>query len=763
MKSLFAIFVLLLGLLCLCEARSQNVKYRKTYLQPWEQRPNFNHSVDSAFANADAVVLNEETEWQINDRQNTTIVTKRSRIKILTQQGAAQCSWVALPQGTDIASEYSDVPLMQRNYVHRPKYFDLDITLFHARILKPNQQLKTVIPEDSVQTETLQYNNRTRFAYSYHFYLDGLQPGDILETEYSYFLPFMFDYRRIFFNGNLPIQNYTLKITAPAREYMVYHLANGTPPPDTLKSKQAPDYNLTYTWNLQHLAGCITEPGARPYADLPHLVYYAHNKAYGIWQNDQITQFKPYTWSYFAYDLVNFRSLNLQKTRRRLSAKAIALNIFFKTQTAGIGEDKPILRLLQIHKTLAHDFDYQTDGDPFANTDERMAKITSGQRELILREMSKNQQFQGVFNRISDIPFTDVITEGYFGLTDAKPERIPQCLARGYLLNINRYEIYEELLTRLREDYFRVLVSDIRIGQLNPDTCLPIFGGDMLYSVGTAGNLFYLYPKNRRFGYELNELPFYLENTHALHIWQMADNHANPATARFFETPVSLAAQNYRITNSKVTVNLNSQQVSFDTKLSLSGQFSTILREFYQYHSQDSTLNERYYRHVAAISVNTATEEPIILQHNLQYPFNAELRLKYSDNSLITQVNDSVFIVNLHNWVQHVITDNFNASGRQLPFYPDFEGTDTYHYYLEFNEPIKISKFKDLPLEIGNEFGSYTFSIEQQSPTVVLIHSVFKIGTPRLLPQQAGMAAQIFNSIKQVEAATLKVIRLQQE
>jgi len=762
MKNPAALFVLLLALFCAHVLTAQNVKYRKTYLQPWEQRPNFDHAVDSAFAHADAVVLSEETEWRMNDRQNTTTVTKRSRIKILTKQGAAQCSRTAVPQGADPASEYSDVPLAYRENLHRPKYFDLDITLFHARILKPNQQLKTVIPEDSIQTETLQYNNKPRFAYSYHFYIEGLQPGDILETEYSYFLPFMFDFRRIFFNGVLPVQEYTLKITAPAREYLIFHLANGAPPPDTLQSKQAPDYNLTYTWNLQHLAGCLNEPGARPYADLPHLVYYAHNKAYGIWQNDQITVFRPYTWSYFAYDLVNFRSLNLQKTRRRLSSKAVALNNFFKNQTAGIAEDKPLLRLFQLHKTIANDFDYRSDSDPFTSTDERMAKITSGQRELILREMSKNQQFQGVFNRISAIPFTDIITEGYFGLTDAKPEKIPQCLGGGYLLNTNRYEIYEELLTRLKEDYFRVIAADKRIGQLNPDTCLPVFGGDLLYSVNNGGNLFYLYPKNRRFGYELNELPFYLENTTALHIWQMADNHGNPAAARFFQTPVSLTTQNYRTTNSKVSVNLSSKQISFDTKLSLSGQFSTILRGFYQYRSQDSTLNERYYRHVAAVSAQTNNTAPIIMKHDLQYPFNAELRLQYTDNTLLKQENDSTCLINLRNWIQHIITDNFTATDRQLPFYPDFEGADTYHYYLEFNEPVKIARFKDLPLELNNEFGSYTFSIEQQTPTVVLIHSVFKVETPRLLPQHAGMAAQIFNSIKQVEAATLKVIRLKQ-
>ncbi len=736
----------------------QNTKYRKTYLQAWEQRPDFEHQIDSAFLGEDAVILSEFTEWSLNNRFNSTLVTTHRRVIILTTQGITTGSRVNIPEVIDPTSEYSDISVDERGGIYRPKYFDLEINFFKARILKPNGQLKIVSPKDVIQEEQFRYNNRDRIAYSYHFTIPEVEAGDIVEISYSWYLPFVFDWKRFFLHNLLPIQSRVFQLTVPARELTLLHLHNGMLPPDTLKSPKAPDFNHTYVWNMNRLPACLYEPNARLHADLPHITYYLHNKAYGVLKNDEFVQFLPYTWTYFSYDMVSFRHIKTHKTKRLLSSKEIVLNNFFADQTYGIGKEYPYMRIAKIQNTLAEDFKYFYEKDPFSTTDERMSKLKSSHREIILKEMDKNLHFQGPFDRLSNVLFTEVLTEGYLGLTDAKREKVAQCFWNNYLLNINRYVVYEGLLTRMKEDFYRVLVADKRIGQIKADTCLPVFGQELIYSVKCKNELAFVYPKNRRFGYQVNELPFYLENTPSLHIWQMADSHLNPKVVQVYPTPGSETLQNYRTTNVKVQVNLQTKQLLFESKLALSGQFSTLIRGFYQYNSIDSTVNPRYYRHFAKLSDATQITSKPEINVQSDYPFKADIRLQYTDNTLITQPNNSTYQINLSNWIQHILADGFNAQKRTLPFYPDFKGTDTYNYYLEFDRDVRIEGFKDLPLTVDNEFGIYTFDIKQPNPHTMIIQSSFKTIADRLEANQVNLIAQIYNYVKQLENASLTVV-----
>ncbi|QQS30711.1 MAG: hypothetical protein IPM47_07225 [Sphingobacteriales bacterium] len=735
----------------------QNTKYRKTYLQPWEQRPDFEHTISPEFLDQDAVILSESTEWTFNNRFNSTLVTTHRRVKILTAKGITTGATINIPEVTDPSSEFSDLTVYHRKGIHRPKFFDLEIIHFKARILKPDGQLKIVLPEDTIQTEKLLYSNRDRFAYSYHFTIPQAVPGDIVEISYSWYLPFVFDWKRIFLHLPLPAQTRTFHLTVPSRELLLLHLHNGLPAPDTLFSTKAPDFNHTYTWKLTNLPACLYEPNARLYADLPHLTFYLHNKAFGILRNDEFVAFKPYTWNYFSYDMVSFRDIKIHKTKRFLSSKELALNSFFSEQTQNIDKDQAFKLMEKLQKTLAEEFEYIYEQDYFNNNDERMAKIGSSRREIILKELNKDLQFQGPFDRISNQLYAHVLTEGYRGLTDAKREKVALGIKNKQMLNINRYVIYEGLLTRVKKDFFRVLVSDKRIGKINPDTCLPVFGQVLMYSFQSNNELTFVFPKNSRFGYQLNELPFYLENTPSLHIWQMADSHLNPKTTQFFQTPVTSLIYNFRTSNIHVKVNLNTNQLNFNSKITLSGQYSTLIRGFYQYNVIDSTVNPGYYRHLSRLSDKSTPSAKPEIQIQEGYPFKTEIQLNYKDNSLLTKVNDTTYRISLTNWIQHVIVEGLNVRKRTLPFYSDFTGTDTYNYYLEFDRDIYIEAFKDLPLAINNDFGTYSFDIRQTKENSISIQSVFKTKAERIPADGMFAVEEVYKYIRQMENASVTI------
>ncbi|HRI27465.1 MAG TPA: DUF3857 domain-containing protein [Chitinophagales bacterium] len=736
---------------------AQNTGYRKTYKQPYKNPPDTLCAVHPRFANAPAVELQHFTNIKVNNRFFTTLLSGSVRTHILTQQGAQMCSVFSLPESFDPLYERSDLPATGTNQIHRPKFFDLDILYFHARIIKPNGKTVTLQPQDSIQAEVMHYDGLARTAYSYHFIFNDLQPGDVLEVEYACYLPFMIDYRRIFMHSLLPIQERIFELTLPLNEQVYTYLFNGLAPPDTLHKPAERQYH-TLRWQMCNLAPALAELQANAALNLPHLFFYFHNKAFGDYENDQIVRFQPYTWSYYAYDMVGFRSINLQKTQRLMSYKEIALNIFYQKQTQTFTHKQAPQKLNRLIETLNTRFDYRTEPDALITADERVAKLGAFYRERLLKELNHRLFYHSMFDRISTVPFTDVVTEGYIGLTDAKREKVAMSIANNYLINTNRYEIYEGLLTRLEQDYYKVIAPDARISRLLPDTCLPVLGAEILYAMEHNDSLYYVFPKNNKFGYHVNELPFYLQGIPALHIWQMADNRFSPKVTFVAPTPLTGDTQtNRRFTQVNAAVNLSQNTTDFYAIITLSGQYATLLRGFYAHKTTDFTINPLYYRHPALLTPYTVLHSQKIEETQPHFPYTTQIHLTYSDNSLITPLTHTTYRLNLHHFAQHVFTHNFEAEGRNQPFYPDFAGTDEFQYTLQFEQPVFLPDDINQNITLHNELGQYALSITQTTPTTILFTSAFTTTATRVLPTKTAYVAAIYQQLQATEQATLTI------
>ena len=59
-------------------------------------------------------------------------------------------------------------------------------------------------------------------------------------------------------------------------------------------------------------------------------------------------------------------------------------------------------------------------------------------------------------------------------------------------------------------------------------------------------------------------------------------------------TPESQIADNYRQVAGLIKIDLQDNTLNFNGKISLSGQYSTLLRNFYQYNLIDPTINALY-------------------------------------------------------------------------------------------------------------------------------------------------------------------------
>lgn len=750
---------------------AQYTKYKQQAAPMWQvQQPTF-APIDTMFRQDDAVILSEKNEWTMNDIEYSTIFKKHIAIQFLTPQGLAKYNRINIPETTDPQREYADLPLSKREAMHRPKYFDLELLYITARLIKPDGTVRFITLQDSIETENLWFNAFEYRAYSYHFSCRQAEVGDILEVQYQYYLPFVFDYRRLFFHGNLPKQEYELQINYHPRQYYIWQAQNGAHYTDSVKT----DKNTRLTWHYKNLPACIDEANAQPHRDLPHIQYYIHNKNFGEWDELKITKYMPYTWTYFTHDQVGFRSSVKYKHKTKLNRKEVALNQFYEKY----GSDTllPLPRWAKIQQDLNDNFNYQALADATMNIDPRMQQLTQfplnqapinrlilNRRQLnqsplqkLLKEMTNGYMYNGIIDILIDDPTMQLNVESGRNMSAAQLENIPEALNKQLLKNTNVQSIYTGLLNRLDAPYYKVLLNDRRVASLNTDQFQPLWGENRLWAMHIKGNIFYITPKNRRFGYQLNELPFYLENIPSVHIAQLTDSYKNPDVMLFYSTPNSDIRDNMRTTDVKMNIKLAQKEAKCEAKVVLNGQYSTLIRENYLYGTQDSSINQQYYQRPDQLSTRTTAAQPIIEKKETQFPYKTQVRLVYNDNTLLAKPNDTIYTLSLKGLIQHVIDTKLTAQKRDLPYYADFKGIDIFRYQIIFDQPIKLQNAHELATIINNKFGTYHFKITQANPQTLSLQSEFITRTDRIAPEHIADVAQIFEAIKIIDKQKIRI------
>lgn len=756
MKTLLFAFAIALFASCLTLS-AQYLKYRQLLPPPWKvQNPLF-EATDSLFIGEDAVILSEKNEWRMDDLQMTTTFKKNIAIRFLTPQGIAQYNNIVIPETNDPSRDYADLPTERRSKVHRPKYFDLELLYISARIIKPDGTVRFVSLQDSIETEPLLFNSRRYAAYAYSFRCPRVEVGDILEVQYQYFVPFLLDYRRLFFHGNLPKQQYQLNITYHPREYYVWQPQNGAIYTDSVKTNK----EVRLTWRYQNLPGCMNEPNAQPHNDLPHLQYYIHNKNYGTWSDIALTDYLPYTWKYYTHDWVGFRSSVQYKHTTKLNRKEVALNQFYRQYADTTTTSHPLRSWANLQRVLNNDFSYYAQSDAFANLDPRLGHLSRLYMRRLLRNVHRGYVYHGIFDRLDEDPTLQLTVEADRDIAENQLENIPLALSRQKLKNINIESIYTGLLNRIGEPYYRVLLNDRRIAALHAEQCQPLWGENRLLAMHTQNQVFYITPKTRRFGYHINELPFYLENVPSVHIAQLTDSYNSPNVLEFYGTPQSTAADNLRTTDVLMKLKLNDREARCEARIVLSGQYSTLIRENYQYGSRDSSINQQYYLRPSQLSQRSTAAAPVIEKQEEQFPYRTQIKLAYNDNALLEHPNDSTYTLSLRNWVQHVIVEPLNSNKQQqryLPYYTDFQGSDIFRYQIVFDQPIRLVPVDGCPIHIKNKFGMYDLTIAQTTPTTIVLHAELITQTDRIAPEQITDVRQIYDAVHEIGKQKIIVI-----
>jgi len=323
--------------------------------------------------------------------------------------------------------------------------------------------------------------------------------------------------------------------------------------------------------------------------------------------------------------------------------------------------------------------------------------------------------------------------------------------------DISRYDVYVALILKLRLDYFTAYVCDKRVGEINDEFFAPMYDSDYLFAILLKNErLHYLYPKKSRFGYYLNEIPFYFENTKArlvhLNDYRGFKDPIN-TDLRQIMLPGSVIKENTRRNNILVKINLDTLSTVFNARIFLNGQYSTLTRGVYQYNHKDETINNLYNTKIWELNddVEVISQETKVTSK--EFPFPTIVNTKYQFNNLLKVKNDT-FSLNLKNWFNHVIYNDFDTTDRQLDFYPDFYGKDSYVYYLQFDKNIQLINSLEKK-NIINEFGELAISVEQIKPNTVKISTIFITTNSIITADKINAVKEIYDEIQRLNNSHL--------
>jgi len=655
-----------------------------------------------------AIILSENSSIAIIGKKTgfiSFIITKKLKIKILNENGVKRFSTIKLPELFD--PTYFDHSTEARN-IGNYYYSNYTMEFFRAK-LNSNTEYSPKASKKEIQSVFIQNKYNSLFVSEYE--IDNIHSGDTLELAYEYSIPFKDNPNtltsiRVFFNSDLYKEQFNLTLSHPINLITNVGSFNNANPDSVSENKQ----QKQYFWKRNQLAGCIDEPNSRPYLSLPYFVLSIKPKEYMYtlpysYEEKFIPSYVMAIYGREASHLNILRSVD-QGVK---TSQFLQIDKFIASKTEGITNDSLNLQKLKnIHNAITNEFAFANDTDVF----------------------------KGI---------------------DIRDERIGDYLSAQTLRDISRYTTYVALISKIGLNYFTAYLMDKRIGELSETFISPMFDGDYLIAPFLKnGKVHFIYPKKSKFGYYLDELPFYFENTKTqlINVDDYLD-YKKPMKEQFrtIKTLSSSVANNSRKSNVMVDVDIENLTTKFDAKILLLGQYSTLTRGLYKSNFIEPSINKKYGQKIWEIDNNAKLIKQEIVSEEKEFPFKTSIKAQYSCNNIVKK-EGVVYSISLNNWFNHIICPNFSDK-RYLDFYPDFCGTDTYSYLIQFAKNVKL-KQEFQKIEVKNSFGNLVVSIDQPQPNTIRITSYLGVVSEQVSANKANEVKEIFDTIQNLNAKLLE-------
>lgn len=554
----------------------------------------------------------------------------------------------------------------------------------------------------------------------YRINVEGLSVGDTIRIYYKYHFPLKKNFddiisTRVFHNDAFPRRSYYMAWSFDQRlnPDTVFYMSR----PVVLKD----EHMATLVWKLRNLPGALDEPGSYIYEDLPWFVFSPrpadcfkrHVLKFGINNADDQDAWFP---SWFVENGPDE-------------------NKFIKGQVRVIGK---------------------------INQDENQAlrRVYDSIVRNCQDDLTNRRKLLSIARFINEKVKLDSDFESYMSRRGFVTDKPGSDLEKGNLPMRHRMDVYGYLLGQVSSKIFFGYVMDNRCGIISPvyyssipynDYFLIPVLNDTLYS--------FVLPRTETTALMPDEFPFYYEHTRVMlrpELKEKYDKSDVESHAQYLRTPYSRPSDNYRKVNSMVNVSLAESKASFQTRVSLSGQYSTMTRNIYRDMPPDTTINPLYNLKVnqIALNVNVLKTSPGSVADN--FPFLTSVTSVYE--MPFPAFNGDTLTLDLTGWFKHIVVGGLSDSPRFTAFHADFMGSDTWSYMIRFDSPVSIAN-TPAPVDISTDYGQYTWSAKQVAPDQVLVTSYLLTKTQTIPAQKIDHVARLYDAVGQRSLHTLKLVR----
>jgi len=639
---------------------------------------------------------------------------RKYEVRLITEEGVGHYSHISLPESYD--------PILK---IHAPEARNLGkhltnikLEVFKASITKPDGSVQTPAVNEKLRTFKSVEISEDKYGecQAYDFDISGLQAGDLLSLEYAYTVMYsenLFSLMtfRIFFHGDYPVLKKDITLV---KERVLDAEINTFFCDDSYVEEGS---KIIYAWHFEDLEGCMKESGIRPYKTLPHII---------ISLMPDIMTYTPPTSFEVKYIPFYVFGPAIRESRHLTIVKAMLNGVNSKQ--------------------------YNQIRDYIDARLENTADDNTGYTQLY-----------SVQNYIAENFEFDPDLE-YFDRLDTRDERMGDYITEGKIRDRSRYNVYVALIAGLELNYFTAYLADKRSGIISDYYFEPTISNDNLFAVLLRNEAVqFIYPKKDRFGYFLNELPFYFEDTRVrlLYLDDFRD-YKKAIEEKFVSTmtPPSSSQDNTRKQSASVNIDLDEMTVDFNASISLGGQFSTLGRGAYLYNTCDNTVNPNYCQKFwEGISPEIVPETFEIGSIDQDFPFRASFSTSFQARDIMIKVNDTITL-DLSGWFNHIVDENLNADWRVLTYYPDFKYTDSYNYHLVFNKKVKVLNRMPI-LEIKNAYGMLSLKCIQKMDGTVLLSSRVVVLAEKVSPDKIDMVSEIQEELRKLNQVKMRIIELE--
>ncbi len=645
MKVLF--LSLLFSFFCSQILKSQDLTF-KTETYTWPDQVKKFESIPDSFKNEGAVILKDEINLFFYSKN----ISRRTAIKILNIEGLNYFKTVCLPQNFDITRLNNTINKQGRfSKLTIPFLREYKLNYFAARIIRNN--VITEIPV-SVKTKKVYWvakDGEHIYDYEIACSFDQLDIGDIIEYSYSATINGIYDTDQFYAHDFFPKLKTKIYVSsfAPA-EYknintIQFHNIDSTQftkksTPKDGNTIQEFNFEFNYLNPIKYSQNCIAGK------TLPHISasIYSLKKIYfnETLQNSKFLYASKYSW-YFIPDSLIYKDKiydNYSAGIRKFVSKfpenpTDSFKIEFFNQVVDSINDYKFISSEEMH--------YSKDAQYTLNSAERLNK-----RQLV----------------------EEFLTDTYSNILFEKNMFY-------YLANVQDRRLgFHSTQIRAHDEY------EIRF------IALPV----------KKSYKFYM-PRFNGVKYFPDELPFYCEGTNCALFpknTKASKQISGLQNMKFIKTPLSNYNENVRTENAIIKVNLDSLHARMLIKENLNGQFSTVLRHYYNNESIDSTIQKNYFK--KCVEKPNVTNSTIIKgSESKVFPY----KTSYNCSIQIKPTKDSI---NLKNWFSFLFEkENFKQKITQ-DYYLDFTFTDNYNFLFEFNKAVTVINYEAFNKSITNDF-----------------------------------------------------------